>query len=81
MCTEQELEQASERGARKVLAEIFGDDCEAAKEDIKQLRGMLQTLRFLKNRFMETTTKIFTLAFWAVLFGALTMYVKSKMGN
>lgn len=56
------LAVAAARGARRVLAEL-GLENGSAREDIRELRSLLQALRLAKRTAWQTTVKILTTAF------------------
>ena len=60
-------EEAAERGARKVLAEI-GLDNGGARDDIRDLRSLLGALRLARRTAWQTTVRILTTVFLAALF-------------
>lgn len=77
MCSKEELEKAAEIGANRALERVgLSDDC--AKEDVKEIRNMLSSLKLFKKTFVQTTARVFTLAFWALLIGGVVAWFVTK---
>jgi Family of unknown function (DUF6127) len=56
---EKMLNQAAERGARKALSDV-GLENGGARGDIRELRSLLQALRFAKQTAWQTVIRIVT---------------------
>ena len=71
MITPEELtrlaEEAAERGARKVLAELGLGNGQKAARDIRELRDLLHAWRAVKRTAMHTVVRILTTVFLAAL--------------
>jgi hypothetical protein len=63
---EQLLAAAANRGARQALNEIGLDNGEA-REDIRELRSLLQALRLARRTAWQTTVRVLTTVFLAAL--------------
>ena len=70
MMTDEELEKiiqhAAQEGAKQALKEIGLSD-QDAYDDVKELRGLLDTWRVTKQTVGQTVTKIFTTAILTAL--------------
>lgn len=60
------LSQAACRGARQALKDIGLDNGEA-REDIRELRSLLQALRFARRTAWQTAVRVLTTVFLAAL--------------
>ncbi|GIW56417.1 MAG: hypothetical protein KatS3mg082_2821 [Nitrospiraceae bacterium] len=63
---EQLLRQAATRGARQTLEDI-GLDNGRAREDIRELRSLLQALRLARRTAWQTTVRVLTTVLLAAL--------------
>lgn len=53
-------EEAAERGARRVLADLGLDNGHKAARDIRELRDLLQAWRGVKNTAVHTVVRMLT---------------------
>ena len=72
---EEMLSRAAERGARRALIDV-GLDGENAKVDIRELRSLLQALRFAKTTALQTTIRIITTSLLLVLMAGIAIKLK-----
>lgn len=68
------LREAAEWGAKRALADIGLHDAEAG-DDVKELRGLLESWRQAKNTAWKTFVSWLTTGFLLVLMGGVWYYV------
>ena len=77
--TEVELEalikRAAKKGAQEALSDI-GLEGENAREDIRDLRSLLQALKFARRTALQTTICVITAALLAALIAGITIKMK-----
>ncbi|MCE7524554.1 DUF6127 family protein [Alloalcanivorax xenomutans] len=69
------LSRAAERGARRALADV-GLDGENAREDIRELRSLLQALNLAKRTAWQTMVRIATTGLLLALMAGLAIKFK-----
>lgn len=69
------LSRAAERGARRALADV-GLDGENAREDIRELRSLLQALNLAKRTAWQTMVRISTTGLLLALMAGLAIKFK-----
>lgn len=72
---EQLLAAAATRGAKQALEEIGLDNGEA-REDIRELRSLLQALRLARRTAWQTAVRVLTAALLAVLLAGAAVKLK-----
>jgi hypothetical protein len=71
------LRDAAEWGAKKALADIGLHDDEAG-DDVKELRGLLETWRDAKQTAFKTAVSWITKGFLILIIGGVWFYVGKK---
>lgn len=69
------LREAAEWGAKRALADIGLHDDEAG-DDVKELRGLLETWRDAKKTAFKTTVSWLTKGFLILIIGGVWFYAK-----
>ena len=69
------LREAAEWGAKRALADIGLHDDEAG-DDVKELRGLLETWRDAKRTAFKTTVSWLTKGFLILIIGGVWFYAK-----
>ena len=69
-------EQAAERGARKVLAELGLDNGHRAACDIRELRDLLHAWRAVKRTALQTVVRLLTALFLLALIAGLAIKLR-----
>lgn len=73
------LEEAAERGASKALASVGLHD-ENAANDIREIRGLLDSWRLARQTVIRTAVKYVTVAILgAISFAVLNKYLGNKL--
>lgn len=71
------LREAAEWGAKRALADIGLHDDEAG-DDVKELRGLLESWRDAKRTAFKTTISWITKGFLILIIGGVWFYVNKK---
>ena len=69
------IKRAAKKGAQEALSDI-GLDGQDAREDIRDLRSLLQALKFVRRTALQTTIRIITAALLAALIAGITIKMK-----
>ncbi len=72
---EELLARAAEEGAKRALADVGLDGSEAAL-DIRDLRGLLASIRFVRRTDVQTTVHIITTGVILALLAGITLKLK-----
>ncbi|EEW24059.1 DUF6127 family protein [Rhodobacter ferrooxidans] len=74
------LIRAAEEGARRALADVGLDGAEAAL-DIRDLRSLLEVLRFARRTAVQTAVRMFTTSIMLALLAGIAIKLKVFSGG
>lgn len=69
------LARAAEEGARRALADV-GLDCEEAAMDVRDLRALLDCIRFVRRTAMQTAVQMITTGVILALLAGIAIKLK-----